>query len=214
MYIRKAGIFISLKNDFKTAKTILDNSKDFVDASELKEMYDYMDMLQENYVPVLKECMNYPDSINSDQWGVHSNAQLMAVIYQAQGKADSAKKYFTKEREMMLSRVKKSPDDYRYYVALAIAFAGLGEKDKALENVNRARQLMPLTKDALLGVVPLEGLAIVHTYLGEQDAAVDILEQLVKLPFDMTCTNTIPLYKRHPHWKSLRNNPRFKKLIS
>jgi len=214
LYISKADVFISLKNDFKTAKTILDNSKDFVDPAKLKDMYAIMDMLQGNYAPALKACAENPDFIQYDHWGVHSNAHLTAIIYRAQENTDSAKKYFTKERDLMLLLVKKSPDDFRYYVSLAIEYAGLGQKEKAFENINRARQLMPLTRDALLGVVPLEGLAVVHTYLGEQDAAIDILEQLLKLPFGGLCNNTIPLYIRYPYWKSLQNNPRFKKLIS
>lgn len=89
----------------------------------------------------------------------------------------------------------------------------MGQKGQALENVNHARQLMPLSKDALLGVVPIEGLAVVHTYLGEEDKAIDVLEQLLKLPFGGLCSNTIPLYIRHPYWKPLQNNPRFKKLV-
>ncbi len=214
LHDRKAEIYMTLKDDFKTAKTILDNSKDFVDPSKLEGIYDFMYMLQENYIPVLKNCMNNPDSMLYDHWGILSNAHTMAIIYRAQGKADSAKKYFNKDREVLLSLVKKSPDDFRFYTALAITFAGLGEKDKALENANHACRLMPPSKDALLGVVPLEGLAIVHTYLGEQDAAIDILQQILKLPFGNLCTNTIPLYKRHPYWKSLQSNPRFKKLIS
>jgi hypothetical protein len=82
-----------------------------------------------------------------------------------------------------------------------------------LEYANRSCQLMPQSKDALIGVVPLEALALVYTYLGNQDAAIDILENLLKLPRGFAVTSTIPLYKMHPYWKSLQNNPRFQKMI-
>jgi len=41
----------------------------------------------------------------------------------------------------------------------------------------------------------------------------DFLEQLIKLPCGWDLSNSIPLYKTHPYWKLLQNNPRFQKLI-
>ena len=113
----------------------------------------------------------------------------------------------------MLSLLKKTPDDFRIFINLGIDYAALGDKVKALEYANRACRLMPQSKDALIGIVPIEALALVHTYLGNQEAAIDILENLLKLPRGFATTSTIPLYKLHPFWKSLRSNPRFQKMI-
>ena len=212
-YIEKAQVYTDFKNDFKTARTILDHAKNFVDASKLNFTYETMDALEGNYNPLLKDIVRYPDSLSASQSSINTYAQLMAVIYKAEGKMDSAKKYFNMDREIMISRLKKTPDDFRIHVSLGIDYAALGEKDNAMEHANRAGQLMPLTKDALVGVNPLEGLAIVYTYLGDQDAAIDLLKKLLKLPKDFPNTTTIPLYKRHPYWKSLQNNPKFIKMI-
>ena len=172
-----------------------------------------MDALQGNHTPLIKNISRYPDSLVASQSNIITNAQLLAVIYKAEGKMDSAKKYFTMDREKMSSLLNKAPGDFRIHMNLGIDLAALGEKEKALEHATRAGELMPLTKDALIGVCPIEGLALVYTYLGDHDAAIDLLEKLLKLPKDFPNTTTIPLYKRHPKWKTLQNNPRFKKMV-
>ena len=213
LYILKAGILADNNSDLKSARAVLDDAKKFVAESKLKTAYIIIDEMEGNYAPLYKEYSKYPDSVEASQAGIFTYAQSLAVAYKAENKEDSAKKYFIKERDLMLSLMKKTPDDFRIYMNLGIDYAALGEKDKALEYANRARQLMPQSKDALIGIVPLEALALVQTYLGNQDAAIDILENLLKLPRGFAITSTIPLYKLHPYWKSLRSNPRFQKMI-
>jgi adenylate cyclase len=212
-YILKASVYIGFKNDFKTARSILDDAKSFVDPFQLTEMSIYLDVFQGNYLPAFNYFIKYPDSLTAGQAGINTNAQYLGVLYKASGKEDSAKKYFNKDRELMLSLLKKTPNDFRIYRNLGIDYAALGEKEKALENANRAGQLMPPSKDAMIGVVPIEALAVVYTYLGEQDKAIDILEKLLKLPRGFAVTATIPLYKTHPYWKLLWGNARFRKMV-
>ncbi len=212
-YLQKAQVYIDFKNDFKTARAVLDNARNFVDVSKLNYLYEYMDALQGNYTSLLKDISRFPDSLSVTQANIFTNAKVMAVIFKAEGKPDSAKKYFNRDRELMTSLLKKEPDDFRIHANLGVDYAGLGEKKKALEHANRACQLMPLSKDGLMGVFPLEGLALVYTYLEEQNEAIDILEKLLKLPKHFESTTTIPLYKLHPNWKSLQNNPRFQKML-
>ena len=72
---------------------------------------------------------------------------------------------------------------------------------------------MPVSKDAVVGIGPLQNLALIYTLLDDQDKAIDILEQLLKMPFGWDDSNTMPLYRAYPDWKLLQTNPRFKKLI-
>ena len=109
--------------------------------------------------------------------------------------------------------LKTHPDDFRLHATLGVALAGLGEREKAITEGNLARTMMPVSRDAILGVSSMEYLALVYTQLGEQDKAIDILEQMLKMPFGWTMSNTIPLYKMHFYWKPLKNNSRFQKLI-
>ena len=213
LYLQKASILTDINNDLKSARVVLDEAKKYVAESKLKVAYIYLDVFNGNYVPLYKEFSKYPDSVEASQFRILTYAQFLAVAYKAENKEDSAKKYFSKERDIMLSLIKKTPDDFRIFINLGIDYAALGDKVKALEYANRACRLMPQSKDALIGIVPIESLALVHTYLGNQEAAIDILENLLKLPRGFATTSTIPLYKLHPFWKSLRSNPRFQKMI-
>ena len=213
IYRHKVATYIDFKGDFKTARTILNIARDYVNASKLTGAYAYLDYCQGNSGEVIKAFTPLVDSLLPSQSIIRCYAQDLAIVYKADGKVDSAKKYFIKSKELMISLLKKAPDDFRIHRNLGIAFAGLGEREKALVHANRACQLMPLSKDAMIGVVPLESLALVHAYLGEQDASIDILEKLLKMPRGFVITATIPLYKMHPYWKSLQNNPKFQKMI-
>ena len=94
-----------------------------------------------------------------------------------------------------------------------MALAGIGEKEKAVAEGNLARTMMPVSRDAVLGVSSMEYMALIYTQLGEHDKAIDILEQMLQMPFGWTMSNTIPLYRMHYFWKPLKHNPRFQQLI-
>ena len=72
----------------------------------------------------------------------------------------------------------------------------------------RGATLLPLSKDARDGAYDQYLLARVYLLAGQPDKAMDILEQLLKVPFYVS-----PAWLRiDPEWTSLRGNPRFKRL--
>jgi len=104
--------------------------------------------------------------------------------------------------------VRKRGQDPRLHSALAEAYAGLGRKDDALREARQAVEILPLTRDAFNGVGPLVSLAIVDTMVGEHEAAIEVLEDLIARP------GLPPGYlSRGPTWDPLRDNPRFKALV-
>jgi len=94
-----------------------------------------------------------------------------------------------------------------------IRFLYSGEKERALGEGAEACDLMPVSKEAILGTSPLESLTLIYTLLGDQEKAVDILRQLLKIPFAWTMSNSLPLYRMHYYWKPLQNNRRFQQMI-
>jgi len=113
---------------------------------------------------------------------------------------------------VLQAKLKAAPNDFHMMSALGIAYAGLGDRDKALEYGNRGRQLAPRSKDVFSDMVPMESMALIHTLLGDEDEAVQILDQLMHMPFSWNTTNTVPLLKMSPQWISLRGNAGFRKL--
>jgi hypothetical protein len=92
---------------------------------------------------------------------------------------------------------------------LALIHAALGEKKDALAAAARAGELLPIAKDSFDGPILGTTLAAVRAKLGENDSAIQKLESLVGIPNGPT-PGTLRV---EPEWDSLRDDPRFKKLV-
>jgi tetratricopeptide (TPR) repeat protein len=213
-YATKAELYTDLKGDIASASRILSNASAFADTAEFNDLYIYIDMMKEKYKTAIHRLMLRSDSFFTiSQLKVIPNALLIAIMYTNSGDNEKAKVYFKKSFDIISPLVQQYPDDFRMHATLGIALAGLGDKEKAHQEGQKALELMPVSKDAVVGMNPMEDMALIHTLLGEQDAAIEILEQLLKMPFGWDMTNSNVLYKTYPYWKSLRNNVRFQKMI-
>jgi serine/threonine-protein kinase len=92
---------------------------------------------------------------------------------------------------------------------LAKVLAFLGEKDAALTEAQRARELVPESKDAFGGPEISEGVAQVHAILGDKGDAIEILDGLLSRPSAVT----VQSLKIDPIWDPLRSDPRFQALV-
>ena len=212
-YSLKASIYSILTGDSESARKVLLDASVFIDSGTISIMRIFFDMAEGNYNNAVQTLSRFPDSLNLTQSNIIPNSTMLAIIFFNKGDKKAAEKYFMKSFNLLNPLFLKHSDDFRYYSTIGICYAGLGNREKALEAGNKAIEMMPVSIDALLGQNSLEGLAIIHTLLGNQDAAIDILEKLLKMPLGWSVTNSIPIYKNFPYWKTLQNNPRFQKMI-
>jgi tetratricopeptide (TPR) repeat protein len=213
-YMNKAMYHAELKGDLDGATSILRNAGSLADTNELKSSLTYLNILKGNYNESIEVMLRSKDSLGILwQYRFSPNYLTIALLYRAQNKDDLAREYFERSYSISSRLVQQYPDDFRMHATLGIALAGLGNKEKALAAGNRARELMPDSRDAIVAVSPVESLALIHTLLGDQNAAIIQLEELLQMPFTWTMSNSVPLYKLHYNWKSLQNNHRFKTLI-
>ena len=91
---------------------------------------------------------------------------------------------------------------------LALAYAGLGEKEKALEQAQRS--IRDYDMDAVNKPWALTTLAQIQARFGDHDAAIAALPHLLEVPAGLTIANL----KLDPFWDPLRKDPRFIKLIA
>ncbi len=68
---------------------------------------------------------------------------------------------------------------------------------------------MPISREALRGAVRAEDLARVQALVGDPDAAIDLLEELLAKPTRL-CAQVVRL---DPAWDFLRGHPRFQALL-
>jgi TolB-like protein/Flp pilus assembly protein TadD len=89
---------------------------------------------------------------------------------------------------------------------LALAYAGLGEKAKALEQAQRA--VKDYEMDAVNKPWSETTLAQIQARFGDHDSAIAALPHLLEVPAGLTIANL----KLDPFWDPLRKDPRFQKL--
>ncbi len=109
-------------------------------------------------------------------------------------------------------QVKANPDFAALRRYLGIAYAGLGRRDDALREGREALKLQPPEGEPFfLGPGNIEGMARIHTMLGEVDEAITLLDSLLRLPAGLIT----PAYlKIAPEYDPLRGNARFEMLLS
>jgi tetratricopeptide (TPR) repeat protein len=89
---------------------------------------------------------------------------------------------------------------------LALTYAGLGEKEKALAQAKQA--VTDYGDDAISKPVAEVALAQIEARFGEFDAAIAALPHLLEVPNGITSA----LLRLDPMWDPLRNDPRYQKL--
>ena len=123
---------------------------------------------------------------------------------------DTAKKAFASARTAAAKNVSDQPDYAAAWAILGTIDAGLGRKDEAIAEGKRACELLPLSKDAWDGAGLVSSLALIYSWVGEKDLALDQLEIAAKAPNGITYGEL----KLDPTWDALRGDPRFEKLVA
>jgi TolB-like protein/class 3 adenylate cyclase/Tfp pilus assembly protein PilF len=137
-----------------------------------------------------------------------STLTLIGYCQKFAGHSDEARATFTRAAVAM----KPTPDSVVVIDArnlpcyLAWVYAGLGEKEKALEQARRA--ITDYENDALVKPFAETSLAVVQAQTGDIDSAISALPHLLEVPNGETCGGL----QLNPLWDPLRKDPRFQKL--
>jgi len=133
---------------------------------------------------------------------------LEAWVRRDRGEAEPARRAFEAARLELEHELQARPEDPRLHSALGLAYAGLGRADEAQREGERAVELLPVTRDALVGPYHLADLALVYSLTGRHDAALDTVEQLLAMPAFFS----LELVELDPRWSDLRHEPRYQSL--
>ncbi len=136
---------------------------------------------------------------------IRPRALFLAQAHALAGEPERARRAFQAARQTLERELASNPGDYRVHSALGLALAGLGLKDEAVAEGQRAVEAYPLSRDALFGVFPITDLALIYTMVGEHDAALDRIEHLLSIPSLMS----VRLLELDPRYAPLRSHPRF-----
>ena len=132
------------------------------------------------------------------------------LVAQLRGDRSAAQKAFRQALSEVEEILRHQPDYPDGLCALGVINAALGNKDEAINAGRRAVELCPLTKDSVEGALMIQYLAMIYTWTGEKDLALQQLETSARIPNGLSYGEL----RMDPYWDSLRGDRRFEKIVA
>ena len=210
-YYSKASNILLANGDTKKSRKIIlkaQESKIGLDSHLFTVILYLCDILDRDFNAALKEVKGIKEA--DDQYYYKPEDLYVAEVYGFMNNKAQAEEHYKLAVKVLKEKIKEFPDDSRLYTSLGICYAGLGQKEDAIKEGKKGYDLLPISKEAWRGTFRLLDLAQIYTMVGEQDLALDAIEDLLKRPTDAI---SVALLKLDPTWESLRENPRYQELI-
>ena len=144
----------------------------------------------------------------------HSLAPLSLLRAQALALKDEAAQSradFLLAKEQLLPLLEQPHETADAQSYLGLVYAGLGDKEAALKAARAAVELLPMSRDVIVGAFYLERLARVEARVGESQSAINHLEQLLSSSGGETVS--VATLRIDPAWDALREFPGFQALL-
>ena len=207
----KAQIF-QANGQFDEAQLIVDKLKpDRLDYDAVGAVW-YQAKLQRKPATALKVLEPLASRTDSLKEWVR-DAQVLGDLQQLSGDTVAARATFSTVRDAAEAGLREQPGNVRYLGPLSLALAGLGERDKALQAIDKKISLQ--SNDARLQPASQETKARILARFGDKDGALAILSHLLEISYEGGLFGpplTPALLRLDPDWDNLRGDPRFQKL--
>jgi tetratricopeptide (TPR) repeat protein len=154
---------------------------------------------------------NYPREGVATSYGANCpHSYWQGVIARSEGASAEAQSAFSAARSEVGKDLEKQPNFAAALSLLGVIDAGLGRKEQAIREGQRACELLPISKDAIDGVALAVNLAQIYAWTGEKDRAIEQIAMIERTPNLLS----YGFLKLHPYWDSLRGDPRFESIVA
>ena len=206
----RGWVDVYANGDFRRLHELLDAAPYGVDPSPVAALTRFnVHFFQRKFPEGLATLERTPfENMRGETSAPLSKSFLAAQIYRAMGDIEKARASYEQARTSAEQALVASPDDPARHILLGLINAGLGRTEEAIQEGTRAVQLLPESVDALDGPLLTIALARIHTFVGNFDKALELLERAHSTPAGVTTSEL----RLEPTWDALRQNPRFEKL--
>jgi TolB-like protein/Flp pilus assembly protein TadD len=170
-------------------------------------VFRFLERQPDSMLLVLKEARR---SAFQSSFAFEPVALWSAAAHELRGDQRAARAAYDSALSVADSGIRKYADDFSVHQARGMALAGLGRRAEALDEVERIRQNF-LYKDHWVRETMLRGIARIHALLGDGEATVAELEQILSQRYTGL---TIHVLRSDPGYDRVRDHPRFRALLS
>ena len=150
-------------------------------------------------------------TVSEDDMLYRPQSLLRGMVYADLRDSIRAVAQFDSARAMLEDSLAVHPTDPRLHIALGMALAGLGRKPDAIRAAEQAMELAPISSDVVRATCFMGGAAEIFVSLGENDSALRLLNELLRLPAGREAS--VPLLRMDPAYDRLRDDPRFEQML-
>jgi serine/threonine protein kinase/tetratricopeptide (TPR) repeat protein len=212
VYSDKIWLYLVSEGDTRKARKVLQEATGKADMSRLVLDLVRLDIIDGDYGAALGRLPGVGvyvdvDGFNDTTSYFLTKAQIYGLLNQPQRKLacyDSA-------RIILENKVQLRSEAALFHSQLGIAYAGLDRGEEAIREGKKGMKLLPVSKDAVEGPDYVRNLAQIYVMVGDYDSAIDQLEYLLSIP---SLNFSISYMRIDPTWASIRNHPRFQKLLA
>ena len=210
LYVNLASLYIDWKGDLILARKTISHINDDEYLEMSSNIFIYLNILDRKYDAAIEQLKYSKKEFRNTASSYLSNLQMMALLYRYQNKNNLSKKYFDSSIVRIKKLIKTHLDDFRLPLALSISYAGLGDKEKALDELNKGIKLLDWYIDKTW-INKQQKLYLEHIYIlvGNYDSALKQIDFLLSTSGGIS-VNRIKL---DPFYDPLRNLPGYKTLI-
>jgi len=181
VYLNRAIVSLLWTGDVTEARTFLDRMPAARDPYVVYNWFRYHLCAGEPDLALERLAGSAFESLEMVE-GTYPKALLAGQAQRLLGDQEAARRSFEQAVEILERAAADGPDDPRLHSSLGLALSGLGLRDEALRAGELATRLSPVSADAIVGPFHLIDLAMIHTTLGDDEAALEIVEHLLSIP--------------------------------
>ena len=191
------------QGDFEKARKVVEQSKGLVNAANWSVNLKWIADAENNYV-------NATEGISLASMDTLDYHFALGTAYFSQGKRDSARYHFEQMRQQYDSRRELLQTDPQLNWVFACMFAGLGEREQALDHMQKALNLLSPEKDALAGSDFYCGFIDMFRLLGDSKGQLEILDSAMSMP---GMQGGLGWFLVDPDYRALVLDPGFKSIM-